>query len=180
MVSRAGFCHVLGVFMKTSKLLGAVLLTSMAATNAWSAACVNDNDVTALETAALQQELMVAAFTCHNESRYNDFVRAHRPELLRSDAAVKAFFVNRGKGEAAYHTFKTDLANSAAMSSASGDSFCGQAAAKFDRAERARNLGGYSNAYLSGYAICPGVVRNASVKPPIPLDREQVAEENGS
>jgi len=149
--------------MKKIKMLGGAMLASMVAANAY-ASCITGTEAAALETSALQQELMVAAFTCRDTARYNQFVLAHRPELQRADATVKAFFIKRGKGEAGYHSFKTDLANSSAVWSARADSFCADADDKFSQARSGSSLGGIATASLSGYRMCPGVVREASVR----------------
>src|SRR6266481_627932 len=86
---------------------------------AWGADCASPADLAALRTAALQQELMVAAFSCHDIARYNRFVLEHQPELIDSDARLKAFFVHRDArhGEAGYHTHKTELANDSSLRS---------------------------------------------------------------
>ncbi len=67
---------------------------------------------------------MVAAFTLsRRRSRYNNgFVLAHQPELIDSDdAPLKAYFVHRDarSGEAAYHAYKTELANTSSLRSVS-------------------------------------------------------------
>ncbi len=92
--------------------------------------CATSADVSALKTAVMQQELMVAAFQCHEADAYNRFVTAYRGELQLSDAALKAFFVQRGgeHGEAGYDTFKTKAANLSALDQARhGSAFCADA-----------------------------------------------------
>jgi hypothetical protein len=121
----------------------AALTASSLIGNAW-AGCVSAADMAALKTAAMQQELMVAAFSCHAIGLYNHFVRSHQPELIRSDAQLKAYFVQRDsakRGEAGYHTYKTELANAASLRSLHDDAFCDRANADFDLAD--------SNAELS-------------------------------
>jgi len=115
----------------------AILAAAGLAGNAW-AGCVSNADMAALKTAAMQQELMVAAFSCHDIALYNQFVRSHQPELVRSDARLKAYFIQRDgarAGEASYHTYKTELANSSSLRSIrSTDEFCDRAGADFDLA----------------------------------------------
>ena len=67
----------------------------------------------ALKTAAVQQQLMVAAFMCHDADVYNRFVQTYQGDLQRSDAVLKSYFVHRdgGRGEADYDTYKTRAAN---------------------------------------------------------------------
>ena len=99
-----------------------------------AAGCATPTDATALKTAVIQQELMVAAFQCHEAGAYNRFVTTYRGELQSSDAALKAFFVRRGgeHGEAGYDTFKTKAANLSALEQARhGAAFCADAHALF-------------------------------------------------
>src|SRR6201985_1624705 len=98
--------------------------------SAWAADCANPDEASALKTAVLQQELMVAAFQCHESGAYNRFVNTYRPELQSSDATLKTFFVRRGgeHGEAGYDTFKTKAANLSALEQArNGGAFCADA-----------------------------------------------------
>jgi len=91
----------------------------------------------ALKTAAIQQELMVAGFTCGAEPQYNRFVTAHRLELRKSDAILMAYFKKRDHGkEAGYDSYKTKAANLSANRSASdGALYCQAIAEDFDAAE---------------------------------------------
>jgi hypothetical protein len=91
----------------------------------------------ALKTAAVQQELMVAGFTCNAGPQYNRFVTAHRLELQKSDADLMAYFKTRDHGkEAGYDSYKTKAANLAAGRSASdGARYCQAVARAFDVAE---------------------------------------------
>jgi hypothetical protein len=91
----------------------------------------------ALKTAAVQQELMVAGFTCDAGPQYNRFVTAHRLELQKSDAALMAYFKKRDHGrEAGYDSYKTKAANLSANRSASdGALYCQAIARNFDVAE---------------------------------------------
>ncbi len=80
----------------------------------------------ALKTAAVQQELMVAGFTCNDLPRYNQFVSLHQRELQKSDADLMRYFKTRDHGkEAGYDTYKTKAANLSANRSASdGALYC--------------------------------------------------------
>lgn len=92
---------------------------------ALAAGCVTARDAAALKTAVMQQALMVAAFQCREASAYNGFVTIYRKELQSSDAALKAFFVQRGGGETGYDRFKTRAANLSALEQArQSDAFC--------------------------------------------------------
>jgi hypothetical protein len=101
-----------------------------------AATCADATDVAAFRTAAVQQQLMVAALTCHDVDAYNHFVLAYQPELQKSDSDLKAYFIRRGS-EAAYDTFKTKLANLSSLSDiANGPAYCANAGAAFDMALR--------------------------------------------
>jgi hypothetical protein len=101
---------------------------------AW-AECVSASDRAALRTAAVQQELMVAALQCHAVNEYNRFVLSHQPELISSDHALEAYFQrgDKARGTATYNKYKTELANGASLrSSQDPDAFCDAAGRAFD------------------------------------------------
>jgi hypothetical protein len=87
-----------------------------------------------MQTAAVQQELMVAALSCNAVTLYNAFVTGYQPELQASDRTLKSLFVRlRGrKGVEDYHAFKTRLANSSSIKSIKNiTEFCANAQATF-------------------------------------------------
>jgi hypothetical protein len=109
-----------------------------------------------LQRASLQQRLMVAAFTCHDTAAYNRFVLGHRGELQQSDAALLAYFKKNG-GTAAYHTYKTHLANASALESSRSDDFCGNADLLFQATSGTGSLDDILDrmpAADTGYAAC--------------------------
>jgi hypothetical protein len=104
---------------------------------ALAAACATPSEASALKTAVMQQELMVAALQCREAAAYNRFVSTYRPELQSSDASLKAFFVRRGgeHGEAGYDAFKTKAANLSALENArNAGAFCADARSLFQAA----------------------------------------------
>ena len=109
---------------------------------AQAAACVGAPDMAALRLAATQQNLMVAAFSCHAVRDYNRFVIEHQAELQASDARLKDFFTARsGRGIAGYHLFKTELANAASLRSIRDTAnFCADAEDTFAWAQEADHL----------------------------------------
>lgn len=123
--------------MKTAKsITSAVALFAMTG-QAWAGdACVTSRDATALKAAALQQELMVAALTCNDISRYNHFVVSYRSELQGSDKALQAYFlrVSAQSGVADYHAYKTRLANQSSLDSVHDDGYCAKANMAFEDA----------------------------------------------
>ncbi|HET7083989.1 MAG TPA: hypothetical protein VFI23_04405 [Rhizomicrobium sp.] len=103
--------------------------------------CVSRSDAMALKTAAVQQQLMVAAFMCHDTNAYNRFVHAYQTDLQESDASLKSYFVHRlgRRSEAAYDTYKTKVANLSALSQAKNSgAFCGAADHLFAEAQESR------------------------------------------
>jgi hypothetical protein len=121
--------------------VGALLLTSClvsGAADARRARCGNLEEVTAVQTAAVQQELMVAALTCHEIDRFNAFQTGYGPELRVSDARLASLFrrlYGARRGEAAYHTFKTKLANDSEMRSIHNNpAYCQEAGAMLSTA----------------------------------------------
>src|ERR1051326_1181124 len=82
--------------------------------------CAKAPEVSAIQTAAIQQELMVAALTCNEIARFNAFQTGFGPELRASDATLARMFrrlYGARRGEAEYHAFKTRLANNSSMRS---------------------------------------------------------------
>src|ERR1700674_3603403 len=117
---------------------------------AWAAdSCARAQDLTALQVAAVQQQLMVAAFACNDISLYNQFVVTYRDELQSSDQALQAFFVRTDDtgGMTEYHTFKTKMANIYSLrSNADKNGYCRNARASFDAAltGEKRNLASFA------------------------------------
>ena len=127
--------------MRCWKSASAVLVSVslLGTTAAQAAPCTTQVEWAALRSAAVQQELMVAGLTCQAINSYNRFVIAYRAELQASDADLKAYFIKRNglRGEAAYDTFKTKLANLSSLSEISNTSgFCAATRAAFDMAGR--------------------------------------------
>jgi uncharacterized protein YeaO (DUF488 family) len=119
----------------------ALMLTSMlsdiCAAAERSAGCANAADLYAVRAAAIQQNLMVAALSCHAIPQYNQFVMRYRPELQASDHQLEALFrrLYGPAGTARYHAFKTHLANASSLQSVNkGLTYCADAQASFDLA----------------------------------------------
>ena len=82
--------------------------------------CAQPVEVSAIQTAAIQQELMVAALTCNEIDHFNAFQTGFNKELRESDATLEHMFkrlFGGSSGEAQYHAFKTRLANDSSMRS---------------------------------------------------------------
>jgi len=163
---------------KSLRCVGMVLMLTSSGGQALAAAspsrCVGSDDVYALRAAAVQQRLMVAAFSCHAVDAYNKFVLAYRKDLQASDLALQQFFrrLNGQTGTADYHSFKTRLANAASMQSIKDEGYCVNAEATFADALDARNkslrvfLADKPAEAESGYAACPPVYTASAAKTP--------------
>jgi hypothetical protein len=120
------------------------LSLSLTAGTAWAAdVCARAPDLVALQVAALQQQLMVAALTCDDVTLYNSFVTAYQKDLVASDEALQAFFNRFGseEGTPAYHSFKTKMANLYSARSASDKKrYCANVRATFAPALKAEKL----------------------------------------
>lgn len=100
--------------------------------------CAKPEEVTAIQAAMIQQELMVAALTCNEVEHFNAFQTSYGPELRISDAHLEKMFrrlYGNARGEAQYHAFKTRLANHSSMRSIRDNvGYCRDARAAFDAA----------------------------------------------
>jgi hypothetical protein len=115
-----------------------VAFTSLTASAMAADECARPNEAIALQTAAVQQQLMVAALVCRESGLYNSFVIGYQDELQRSDAVLQHYFESRSGGIAAYHAYKTRLANAASLESIHDDNYCGDAGMVFHAALASR------------------------------------------
>ena len=117
------------------KVAAAVIATSSLTGEAWAEeVCAGAQDLTALQVASVQQQMVVGALTCAKDGLYNNFVTQYQDELITSDQALQAYFMKRAPktGTDDYHSFKTKMANY--YSARSGDNrtvFCNRAEALF-------------------------------------------------
>jgi len=100
--------------------------------------CAKPQEVTAIQAAAIQQELMVAALTCNDVSNFNSFQTSFNGELRASDGTLLRMFhrlYGFKKGEVEYHAFKTRLANDSSMRSIHDNpDYCKEASLAFSAA----------------------------------------------
>ena len=126
--------------MGQTKKLGAIVLAVVTAASGALAApkCATSDEVTAIQAAAIQQQLMVAALTCNQIEHFNAFQTSYGKELRRSDASLERMFrrlYGGGPGEAEYHAFKTRLANNSSIRSIhDNEAYCQNAGMVFDAA----------------------------------------------
>jgi len=119
---------------------GAIALAMITAASGAMAApkCATSDEVTAIQAAAIQQQLMVAALTCNQIDHFNAFQTSYSKELRRADGSLEHMFkrlYGGGPGEAEYHAFKTRLANDSSIRSIhDNQAYCHDAGIVFDAA----------------------------------------------
>ena len=89
--------------------------------------CSSLSDQSAFEVQALRSELMVLATGCHEDNRYNAFIRRYQPDLQANERTINAYFQHRyGKAAQTEHDrFVTDLANAISRQGSDlGGDFC--------------------------------------------------------
>lgn len=125
----------MGVTVKAGALSLAGLLAASPVMAASSGKCAKADEVTAIQVAAVQQELMVAALTCNEVTNFNAFQTGYGPELRASDATLHKMFkriFGPRQGEAQFHAFKTRLANDSSIRSINDNQgYCHETAAVF-------------------------------------------------
>lgn len=98
--------------MKLGAAVAACSLVAMSAAQARAAACASAAEISAIQVAAVHQELTDAALACgpKSVSLFNRFQTAFSKELRRSDATMLSMFKRlngNARGNAAYDAFKT-------------------------------------------------------------------------
>lgn len=103
-------CH------RLARIAVAVTALQFAASTVWADTCASPAEKTAFDTRVLQSELMVAALSCGENARYNNFVQKFESELVANGKALRGYFArNYGKsGEDVLDRFITRIANNAA------------------------------------------------------------------
>ncbi len=121
------------------KTFAPLLLTlSLAAVPAIAAPCVSPADETTLNARVLQTELMVAALSCNEQTRYNAFVTTFRGQIAAQSGSLRKFFARAygGNGSRQLNAYVTRLANDASMRSADigKQTYCASAGSLFAEA----------------------------------------------
>ena len=107
--------------MKRNRVARLVLFAAAAqfaaANAAWAGTCASPVEKAAFDSRVLQNELMVAALTCGETTRYNAFVTKFQPQLTEHGKTLKAYFarVYGKRGEHELNNFMTRIANAATM-----------------------------------------------------------------
>ena len=108
----------MGKTFKTGVCLLAILSMTTQALAARVSSCADASEVSALQTSAIQQELMDSALGCGHEwvEKFNAFQTSYGPELRRSDRTLLTLFkriYGPRAGDAQYNLFKTNMASRA-------------------------------------------------------------------
>ena len=121
---------------KRTKVIAAMLASVAMTTQAFAGGiCSRAEETAGVKAEILQQQLMVAAYSCDMAGSYNAFVVNYRPDLIAADGAAQSLFKRASaSGEDEYQTFKTQLANDFSMDSQNQGDFCDNAQAMFDQA----------------------------------------------
>ena len=119
------------------KLVNAVVAMGLLAAQPALAAqqCASQADQSAFEVQALRSELMVLATGCHDDSRYNAFIRRYQPDLQANEALINAYFKHRyGRlAQTEHDRFVTELANAVSRRGSDlGGDFCPRNGLVFD------------------------------------------------
>jgi len=96
--------------------------------------CAHPAEMTALSVAALKSNLMVAAISCRDEEKYNDFVRRYRPSLLQQEKTAETYFSRNDKRhwQQSRDDYITQLANAQSQRAmVLGSQFCERTMGEF-------------------------------------------------
>lgn len=113
----------------------AVVMTSLLSAHSMAAErCAKPREETALKTAALRTELMVASLSCGSQVHYNAFVTKFQGELIAQGRLMRSFFQGQyGRaGDENLNRALTKLANEESQRSVLGRAkFCADASLMF-------------------------------------------------
>ena len=113
----------------------AVLAAAVLGAQSAQAACARSAELSGLQARVLQTELMVAALSCGEATRYNAFVNRFRSELVVESKRMQQYFsrVHGGRAGKELNAFVTELANNSSQRSLTeAGAFCPQAAVLLD------------------------------------------------
>jgi hypothetical protein len=122
--------------------------------------CLQPHERSAVEVAALRSELMVLATGCHQDDRYNAFIRKYQADLMGNEKAVgdvfKRMYGKRGQQE--HDRFTTDLANGESSAGMHlGTDFCGRNSLLFTEVMALRSASDLP-AYAAGKDLVPTTI----------------------
>jgi hypothetical protein len=157
--------------------LAALLVTSQAPGRARSHSaappdpCTEPNDRAAFDVISLKSELTVTALNCHQNDRYNVFMRTYQPEVASADRTLTGYFkrVYGRKYQAQHDEYITSLAAAQEDEGLkSGTAFCDTHDDMFDEVmslHNATELADYAN---SQALVQPVSLTACAAKPAAP------------
>ncbi len=126
--------------------------------------CSSVSDQSAFEVQALRSELMVLATGCHDDDRYNAFIRRYQADLQANEREIDAYFRHRyGKAAQVEHDrFVTELANAISrQGSELGGDFCPRNGLIFNEVLALQSAAELTE-YAAGKDLVPGSVEICS------------------
>jgi hypothetical protein len=122
--------------------------------------CLQPQERSVVEVAALRSELMVLATGCRQGDRYNAFIRKFQPDLMGNEKAVadvfKRMYGKRAQQE--HDRFTTDLANGESSAGMHlGTDFCDRNGMLFTEVMALRSASDLP-AYAAGKDLVPATV----------------------
>jgi hypothetical protein len=138
--------------------------------------CLRPQERSVVEVAALRSELMVLATGCHQDDRYNAFIRKYQPDLMGNEKAVgevfKRMYGKRAQQE--HDRFTTDLANGESSAGMHlGTDFCDRNSVLFSEVMALQDAAELP-AYAAGKDLVPATVDMCPPEAHAPA-RKQVA-----
>lgn len=118
-------------------MASAALADETAEEGGLSELCASEGDLAALNARVLQTELMVAALSCDERERYNNFIIAYRSVLTERSQALQGMFKRAygGEGTDRLNSFVTKMANNSSQQVTDrGNSYCTYAGELFKEA----------------------------------------------
>jgi hypothetical protein len=122
--------------------------------------CLQPNERSIVEVAALRSELMVLATGCRQDDRYNAFIRKYQADLMGNEKAVGDVFKRMygGRAQQEHDRFTTDLANGESSAGMHlGTDFCAHNGVLFTEV-MALHSAAELPAYAAGKDLVPATV----------------------
>jgi hypothetical protein len=144
--------------MKLDRILLGGLVAIGIAGPALAQGCLQPAEKAALDTRALQSQLMVAALSCGQHDAYNAFVTRYQKGLGSAYKVVTAHFrrVNGAHGQRELDNFITNMANAQSQEGIrQGSFFCRNVAPLFEQAMAQPDLAGLAELSVNQKVVNP-------------------------
>lgn len=132
--------------------------------------CTRPDDRAAFDVISLKSELTVTALACHQQDRYNAFMRAYQPAIVTADATLNSYFkrVYGRKASTMHDEYITNLASAQEQSGLkSGTAFCDAFSDMFDEVMNLQNAGQLEDFANSQAIAQPVAFSKCSTVPPV-------------